>query len=79
MSDTPRILYACQRCGEEVGEREQDHRCRHQNCGGQLDPIGACEPDDAHIERMTRGHAPLTDEDRAIGLDSEERFRELSK
>lgn len=37
-----RTLYACQKCGEEVGEGEQDYRGRHQNCGGSLDPIGEC-------------------------------------
>jgi hypothetical protein len=42
---TPRILYACQRCGEEVGEGEQSNgRCPFCNCPA-LDPIGECEED----------------------------------
>ena len=38
-----RPLYVCQKCGEEVGEGEQDHRGRHPICGGQLDQIGYCD------------------------------------
>jgi hypothetical protein len=41
-----RILYTCQKCGEEVGEGEQDLHGRHAICGGSLDPNGICEDDD---------------------------------
>jgi hypothetical protein len=40
-----RTLFACQRCGEEVGDGEQDHNGRHQNCGGALDPVGEVPED----------------------------------
>jgi hypothetical protein len=41
----PRTLFVCQKCGEEVGEGEQDHRGRHPSCGGTLDPVGECDDD----------------------------------
>lgn len=38
----PRILYACQHCGEEFGEGEQDNgACPYCGCRG-LDPVGEC-------------------------------------
>lgn len=40
-----RTLFVCQRCGEEVGDGEQDHNRRHQNCGGALDPNGEVPED----------------------------------
>lgn len=39
---TDRTLYACQGCGLEVGEGEQE-RERCPDCGGELDPIGTVE------------------------------------
>jgi len=47
---TERTLYVCRRCGEEVGEGEQDHNNRHPNCGGSLDPIGVCDDDEDETE-----------------------------
>lgn len=41
-----RLLYACQKCGEEVGDGEQDHSGRHAICGGTLDPIGECDDEE---------------------------------
>jgi hypothetical protein len=40
-----RTLFVCQRCGEEVGDGEQDHNRHHQNCGGALDPNGEVPED----------------------------------
>jgi hypothetical protein len=40
-----RILYACQVCGEEFGEGEENFgRCPHCNKGFG-DPVGECEED----------------------------------
>ena len=52
---TKRTLYACQKCGEEVGDGEQDYRGRHAYCGGTLDPIGEIDDDDdeASIQQPT--------------------------
>ena len=50
-----RTLYVCQKCGDEVGEGEQDYRGRHPNCGGQLDPIGECPEDEE--DGSTGGHS----------------------
>lgn len=39
-------LYVCQRCGEEVGEGEEDVNGRHPYCGGELDPAGEVEEEE---------------------------------
>lgn len=44
LSQPGRTLFACQKCGEEVGDGE-DHNGRHANCGGSLDPIGEVPED----------------------------------
>ena len=42
-----RTLYACQKCGEEVGEGEKDINGRCPYClSWSLDPIGVCDDDD---------------------------------
>ena len=41
-----RTLYTCQKCGEPVGEGEQDRNGRHAYCGGELVPTGECDPDE---------------------------------
>lgn len=55
-----RILYACQCCGEEFGEGEQEsgNRCPH--CRkGQGDPIGECPEDPEEIDEPSPTAADL--------------------
>jgi hypothetical protein len=40
-----RTLFSCQKCGDLVGDGEQDHNNRHPNCGGALDPMGEVPED----------------------------------
>lgn len=40
-----RTMYVCQKCGDEADTGEMDHRGKHVNCGGQLDPNGYCPED----------------------------------
>jgi hypothetical protein len=49
-----RILFSCQRCGEEVGEGEQDRNGKHAYCGGTIDPIGECM-EDGVLELLSEG------------------------
>ncbi len=46
-----RILYVCKKCGEEVGEGEQDHNGRHPYCGGELDPVGEVDDEEDTLTR----------------------------
>jgi hypothetical protein len=45
LSSPGRTLFVCDKCGEEVGDGEQDHNGRHPICGGSLSPIGECADD----------------------------------
>jgi hypothetical protein len=59
---SPRMLYVCQKCGDEVGEGEQDHRGRHPICGGTLDPVGECLDYDEQVIRVSPSAAPQNED-----------------